>query len=250
METKRLRFQGVWNIIRFNWHFYITASAALLVLFCLGTYQDGMLRNLFYGFGILMGLPIILSLVTSFYIYDFSNLYHFDWLLKYATREKKKILFIHAGFDEMSSLIQSEFPNSLVVHADFYDPVQHTEVSIKRARKAYPPSAGTVWQDTQNMRLMDAPFDYIFVLLAAHEIRQSDQRSIFFKEQKKLLEARGKIFVLEHLRDLPNFMAFNIGFFHFFSRNSWLTTFHQAGLVLEQEVKQTPFISLFTLVKK
>jgi hypothetical protein len=60
--------------------------------------------------------------------------------------------------------------------------------------------------------------DQIFVLLSAHEIRDRQERAIFFSRLKESLKSEGSIVVLEHLRDLPNFIAYTIGFFHFFSK--------------------------------
>ncbi len=37
----------------------------------------------------------------------------------------------------------------------------------------------------------------------------------FFNELNRVLKPNGQIVVTEHLRDLNNFLAYNIGFFHF-----------------------------------
>jgi len=73
--------------------------------------------------------------------------------------------------------------------------------------------------------------------------------SFFFKEIKRILRPDGKIFVTEHLRDLPNFLAYSIGFFHFHSKKSWLRTFTDAELHVQKQIKQTPFITTFILQK-
>jgi hypothetical protein len=65
-----------------------------------------------------------------------------------------------------------------------------------------------------------------------------------------VLRDGGKIIVMEHLRDLPNFLAYTIGFFHFHSRAAWIKSFELAELKLEWEEKQTSFISLFILTNK
>jgi hypothetical protein len=38
MAQLRTPFQGVWNVIRFNWHFYFLSTALLLLLICLKSY--------------------------------------------------------------------------------------------------------------------------------------------------------------------------------------------------------------------
>ena len=80
MAGMRKPFQGVWNIIRFNWHFYALAFALLISGLILGTQINptiGFYINLLCLFAaILIGV----SLLVSFYVYDLSNLYEFDWL--------------------------------------------------------------------------------------------------------------------------------------------------------------------------
>ena len=82
---------------------------------------------------------------------------------------------------------------------------------------------------------------------AINEIRQEAERTVFFKELHRILNPQGQIIVTEHLRDLPNFLAYTIGFFHFIAKHSWFKTFENAQLTLQQELKITPFISTFIL---
>jgi hypothetical protein len=57
------------------------------------------------------------------------------------------------------------------------------------------------------------------------------------------------VIVVEHIRDAANFFAYNVGAFHFHSRATWLTAFRAAELEVKSEVKETPFITIFTLRK-
>ena len=41
MATLRKPFQGVWNIVRFNWHFYVLSLGGLLVLLWLARELHG-----------------------------------------------------------------------------------------------------------------------------------------------------------------------------------------------------------------
>jgi hypothetical protein len=154
---------------------------------------------------------------------------------------------IHAGFDETSHLLAKAYPNANLSVFDFYDPEKHTEISIERARRAYPPFPGTVKITTGNIPLVEKSVDTILLTLAAHEIRNDHERSLFLKHLGKTLKAEGRIVVTEHLRDLNNFLAFNIGFMHFLSRRTWLKNFDEAGLRVDAESKLTPFLSIFIL---
>jgi ubiquinone/menaquinone biosynthesis C-methylase UbiE len=249
MDTMRKPFQGVWNIIRFNWQFYVLAIISIVVLFLLRNHFNAVLRAACDILVVVIIGSTLISSVVSWYIYDFSDLYKLSWLDNLAIKGNGKIANINAGFDETSILIKSKFANSELLVFDFYDPAKHTEVSIKRARKAYSPFPNTQQVRTNHLPLQDNSTNTVFAILSAHEIRNDDERNLFFKELHRVLTATGQIIVTEHLRDTANLLAYNIGFFHFHSRTTWLNTFHNAGLRVTGEIKITPFITTFILDK-
>lgn len=247
MEQMRRPFQGVLNILRFNWHFYLLSLGFLFLLFLLAGFLPGYNHGYFYGLCFLILVMSVVSLLVSYYVYDLSGLYDFSWLKVLET--DRRIVNISAGFDETSHLLKNRFREGELIVLDFYDPQKHTEVSIKRARKAYPVFEGTRQVNTAELGLEDDSADKIFVILSAHEIRDESERIIFFKALKKALKQNGQVFIIEHLRDWTNFLAYNIGFFHFYSKSTWCKTFREAGLKVQCEIKQTPFISTFILLK-
>lgn len=247
METLRKPYQGVWNIIRFNWHFYVLSIGLTIGLLFLPRVQTTIPPeySIFSAFAIL--LLTIVSLLASHYIYDSSGLYSLKWLDKLALDQVDSIVNINAGFDETSVLLAKKYADARLVVLDFYDHDKHTEVSIKRARKAYPSYSNTVQITTDNIRLEDKSTDIVFAILSAHEIRDDNERSVFFKELNRILKTNGKIVVTEHLRDVPNFLAYTIGFFHFHSKNTWLRTFKDSNLKVTGEINITPFLTTFVL---
>lgn len=138
---KRKPFQGASNIIRFNWHYYILGFAFVLFLF-LSVVLFPQLKIVSTSISVLIILSISISLLTSYYIYDLSNLYSFDWLKKIEIKSDEHIVNINAGFDETSAILSQKFPQSKLRVLDFYDPAKHTEISIERARRAYPALCG------------------------------------------------------------------------------------------------------------
>jgi SAM-dependent methyltransferase len=220
MEPIRKPLQGVWNIIRFNWHFYLLTIGLVLVVGLLGRYLDNDYRILSIIVCCLIIFVTVVSLLISFYVYDLSGLYKLNWLNELSILPNSKMVNIHAGFDESSVLLHNKFPGANLAVYDFYDPLKHTEVSIKRARKAYPPFPNTRHVETTGLPLKDEYADTIFVIFSAHEIRSEAERNVFFHELKRILKPAGKIVVTEHLRDVPNFLAYNIGFFHFIAASS------------------------------
>ena len=79
MATMRKPLQGVGNIIRFNWHFYIVAFVVVGVASVLGFALSGLWRGLAQLLALSVGLSTFISLVVSAYIYDFSGFYKLDW---------------------------------------------------------------------------------------------------------------------------------------------------------------------------
>ena len=131
---------------------------------------------------------------------------------------------------------------------DFYDPLKHTEISIKRARKAYPPDENTINISTNQLAFGPDHFDYSIAILSAHEIRDPGGVSNF-KRVARITKAEGHIFVTEHLRDWPNFLAYTIGFFHFHSKASWKRTFKEANLKIIEKKVHAFYIHIYIKTK-
>ncbi len=247
MERVRKPFEGISNIVRFNWHFYLLSVALIVCLLGFNYWSDKEYQLLIFFAIAAIITTTLTSLLVSFYVYDVSDLYQFKWLDQLQIKPGSNIINIHAGFDETSSLLHQRFPGSSLAVFDFYDPLKHTEVSIQRARKAYPPFNNTKSVATSVLPVSDLYADYIFIIFSAHEIRDQQERNTFFNELKRISKFTSKIIVVEHLRNTPNFLAYNIGFFHFLSKTTWYNTFKNAGLNIDQEISITPFIKTFIL---
>jgi ubiquinone/menaquinone biosynthesis C-methylase UbiE len=194
-------------------------------------------------------LPAVVSIATSFYVYDFSDLYSFNWVDDLHIRSSGEFLNINAGFDETSELLAKKFPTATFRVLDFYSEGSQTEASIGRARKKHSQFNDATKVDSSNLPIQNNSTDNIFVIFSAHEIRRSAERIDFFRELHRIVKGNGKIVVTEHLRDLPNLLAYTIGAFHFFPRSTWIGSFRDAGLKLCAEIKITPFVTTFVLEK-
>jgi hypothetical protein len=245
----RKPFQGVWNIIRFNWPFYLLAVVGVFLLFVVRSYFGGPVTT---AIDILLFLLIgatLASLLASFYVYDHSGFYELRWLDGLPHHHGERIANINAGFDETSSLLKDRFNSAELLVCDFYDPEKHTEASINRARRAYPPFPGTQNVSTRELPFKAGSLEKVFAIMSAHEIRDVDERRAFFTEVNRVLTADGRAIVVEHLRDAANLLVYNVGAFHFYSRAAWLETFDAAKLKVANEKKMTPFITIFFLIK-
>ena len=249
MEGIRKPMQGVANIVRFNWPFFAISGGVLLVLILLTPWLPQPYQWMTVVAGVLIVLPLFVSLLASWYIYDRSPLYSLTWLDSLHLPVKDSFLNIHAGFDETSHLLRRKYPNATMQVFDFYNPALHTEPSIQRARKAYPPYPNTQIISTLDIPLADQSADVIFVIFAAHEIRDDAERVLFFQHLRRVLKEGGRIVMTAHLRDVPNFLVYNMGFLHFLPLTVWEATFAGAGLRVSNTIPITPFVTTFSLEK-
>ncbi|WP_296622324.1 class I SAM-dependent methyltransferase [Marivirga sp.] len=246
MEIKRRKFQGVLNILSFNRHFYVIGLIVLAItLSGLMFFEVPVFWNWIVAAAFLYGL--IMPLVVSAYVYDFSGYYDFKWLKKLHLTDQtpEQIVNINAGFDETSFILKNNFPEASLKVFDFYNAKQHTEPAIVRARKVSMLYPDTSQIKSEEIPLVNQSVDLIFLLSAAHEIRTHKEKVAFLKECHRICKPNGKVITVEHLRDIPNFFAFTIGFTHFFSRKAWEKAYKEAGFSSFEESKFTPFMSIF-----
>lgn len=246
MEIKRRKLQGVLNILSFNRHFYGFGFSVLALLFASRLFiewPETIFRIIILAF--VYGL--LMPLIISAFVYDFSGFYTLNWLKSIIQddNQPKLIVNINAGFDETSFILENKFPYSDIKVFDFYNAEQHIEPAIKRARKVTMLYPNTHQILSNEIPLKDNTVDIVFLLSAAHEIRVYEEKVQFLKECNRVCKPDGKVIMVEHLRDFPNFMAFSVGFTHFFSRSTWKNAFKSAGFSSFHETKFTPFMSIF-----
>jgi hypothetical protein len=233
------RYRGVIQIWRYNQRFYLLSLTAFAAVALASFWMPVLLRVLLL-LGAAMGLLwTAASLAVSHYVYDRSPLYDFGWL-----RAPHSWLTIHSGLDETSALLRKRFPGASGRVFDMYDPRVMTEPSIAKAREltVNPPAEPVDWRA---LPAGDNEFDTVFLIFAAHELRQRRAREELFLEAARVLDEGGAVVVMEHLRDVPNFLAFGPGYLHFWPRAEWVHAARAAGLRLAGEFKVTPFVSVF-----
>ena len=246
MKRPRKPLQGVLNILDFNRHFYYFGAALIIVVLVVGFYFQWQ-STILIAASIIVLTGLVLPLVVSFYVYDLSGYYQMQWLDRLFRKKNKlrQVVNIHAGFDETSAELEENLPNAQLQVFDFYDPKKHTEVAIRRARKKSRIHPSTISIHTNKIPLQSNSQDAVFLLSAAHEIRNFEEKVRFLRECRRITKENEPVILVEHLRDVPNFLAFHIGYTHFFSRKTWLKAFHAAGFRVIREKKHTPFLSIF-----
>jgi SAM-dependent methyltransferase len=245
----RKPFQGVTNIIRFNWHFYAMALLFTIILFTSTNFLPIYLYWTIISIGYIICLTTLFSLLVSYYIYDYSGLYNLQWLKEFGIDNNAIMVTFTSGFDETSATLAENFPHAHISVFDFYNPYNHPEISIKRARNAYATYPGTQQISTAHIPVEKSTVDFTVNIFSVHEIRDRQERIAFLKNQYEILKKGGSCLVVEHLRDVPNFLAYTIGFFHFLPLREWRSNFMLAGFIVKKIKKITPFVSIFILQK-
>jgi SAM-dependent methyltransferase len=215
--------------MRFSRHYYVLVGVIFIVLSVLATVLPETAGNFVNLLAWLLVVAISGSLLATMWVYDVSNLYTMPWLNHDSFAGIYSILNVHAGYDESSAILKQKFPHARLVIADFYNPEKHTERSIRIARQAYKPYPGTLPISTSQVPLADGNVDLVCGFLWMHEIRDEVERIEFLKEMYRVLHSGGRAAVTEHLRNLPNFVVYNLGFLHFLPKRKWLAAFAAAG---------------------
>jgi hypothetical protein len=236
-------------IARFNWPFYVAALAILFTasagLVLLPTLPPRLICA-----GALAGAVYFLlgSLGVSHLIYDRSDLYRWRWLDRALHGMKlRRAIFCHSGFDETSEDLRARFQEVEWLVLDHFNETQMTEASIRRARRIFPPTPGTLPAAYDQWPAAAECADIVFGLLAIHELRSENERDAWFAEARRCLCRGGRVVLVEHMRDLANFLAFGPGFLHFHSRESWRRAWESAGFHSTDEFRVTAWVRVFVL---
>jgi SAM-dependent methyltransferase len=245
----RGRFQGVGEVFRFNWPRYLVAA----VVICGSLFALQILRlpsplrmGCYFGIGLVAWWSTA-SLVASYWVYDGSSLMQWEWIKRELPTPPNRWLNIHAGLDESTPQFREFWPNAFGQTVDIFAPTEMTERSIARARANATAQSPIVKYDS--LPYGQKEFDSVFILFAAHELRQPVARRAFFNEVRRILAPAGRAVLVEHLRDAANFSIYGPGFLHFHLKKTWLADLAAANLEVHREFPFTPFVRVFILKK-
>ena len=247
---ERSQWQGMINIARFNWPFYVGAIAVLIPslagLFLLPELTLKLACSMVFAFAAYF---VFGSLGVSHFIYDRSDLYRWGWLDRALSGcNMRQAIFCHSGFDEASAELRQQLAATKWQVLDHFDANRMTEPSIRRARAMFPPTPGTLSSRYDAWPVAAESTDVVFGLLAIHELRSEAERSAWFAESRRCLRKGGRLVLVEHVRDAANFLAFGPGFLHFHSPASWRRCWESAGFRCVDDFRVTPFVRIFVLI--
>ena len=242
-------FDGMLRVVKFNWPLYAAALVAALTCLCLALMPQlpNSLRILSGLLAILVSVQTVASLVASHSIYDLSQLKGWHWLADVKGGEALSIVNVHSGYDETSGVLVKLFPQGRISVIDLYPSLRRREASIARARALYPPQSEPLCTTVDGWPIEEHSVDLILIALAAHELRQRELREQLFCQARSVLAPDGRVVLVEHLRDLPNFLAFGPGFLHFIAEGEWRRCIKVADLKILRCYKITPLVGVFIL---
>lgn len=241
----RAPYQGLQQIFHYNRPFYTRALAGAVAAIILSMWLPFAIRAVLLLTAAAAVFWMCSSLLVSHYVYDRSPLYSLRWLKECLSGPPESWVNIHSGIDETSRVISTMFPGSQGRIFDIYDPREMTEPAIDQARRITNAPAATA--DWRALPSPDEAFDAAFLIFSAHELRRHEARVQLLREVDRVLRIGGELVIVEHLRDLPNFLAFGPGFLHFFSRRTWQQAANAVGLGIRRHRTLTPFVHVFVL---
>jgi hypothetical protein len=242
-------FDGVSNIVRFNWPmFAIAATLTVVAVAGVAFATTTALRTLLALSAVSLGGGMVVSLAVSHLIYDRSDLYRFAWLTRAVDGlDVRAATFCQTGFDECSVLLRQRTPATAWTVLDHYDPARMREPSIQRARRSCPPPPGTVSAPFNAWPTASRSTNVVIAMLAIHELRSEQERTQWFTEARRTTPHDGRIIMVEHVRDLANALAFGPGALHFHSIATWRRSWESAQLRARDEYRVTPWVRIFVL---
>lgn len=240
------RPSGAARIFLYNWPSYALTWGAAVLVVVLARGSALVSPALVLSIGAVAWS--LVSLAVSTYVYDRSRLVEGEWLAPLLPRSVRTWATIHAGLDEEID-VDLVMPGTCLARLDIFDKRIMTAPSIARARVLTPSAAPAIACPPSQLKLETHSCDAVIVAFAAHEIRDANERGRFFEEIHRALRPGGRAVVVEHLRDIPNFLAFGPGYFHFLARREWLRLGHHAHLVVAHETRITPWVMALSLEK-
>src|SRR2546421_4392290 len=219
-RAPRGQFDGVLQIVRYNWTLYIVAVlvSTLVVLLVEVVHPPAALAGLLILGALAAVFWLALSLAVSHYVYDRSDLYRWEWIRDRVAPNPRHVVNIHAGLDETSLALQEMYPAAEVTILDIYDRAEMPEPSIARARRETRSALASVNADFRRLPLETASADLVTVIFVAHELRRAASKETFFREAWRGLPPGGGLLVGGHLRGGWNLAALGPGGLHFFPR--------------------------------
>lgn len=233
------------DVLWFNYPTYVLSIAVIVGAAFVLTFVElpGVVRLGLAGGAILAGWWLIASTLAAAWVFELSGVTRWKWLPAVLSAPATW-LNITTGFDDTTEQLRALLAPASGIALDLFDSEASHDGSIRRARASRPPVGRSI-PPGRHLPLDSASFDAVFLLMAAHEIRDTAARRVLFAEAERVLKSGGRLVLVEHLLTPINAVVFGPGVLHFYDRGTWLEAATSSGLRLVRQLSLTPFATAF-----
>lgn len=239
---------GALRIFLYNWPLYAATWASAALAVALAAVLGGPLGGVVLASALGAVAWSAASLAVSFHVYDRSPLARGTWLAEFLPPGAPAWISVDTGLDAEVDL-DGALAGPCLARLDVYDGRIVGRGSVRRARSTTPRKHAARPCSALALPIGDAACELACVVFTAHEVQLPADRVRFFEELRRVLVPGGRVLVVEHLRDVPNFLAFGPGFLHFHPRREWLRVAEAANLAVVKTRSITPWVSALLLEK-
>jgi SAM-dependent methyltransferase len=236
-----MTFSGGLRVARYSWPLYAAAAVGLVIGAAVAS--SARLPPL-VRWAAVAGMAVALwfscaSFLAFHWIFDRSELTRWDWLRSLGPPPARWV-HVNAGLDETQAPLARLFPGAEGRDVDIFDPASMTAPTLARAREKR-------GRDALGARPGALPIetgwaDGVYVVLAAHEVRDAREREKLFGELRRIVRPDGRLVLIEHPRNLAGALAFGPGVVHFLPMAEWSRLAALTGFRLESERAMSPFV--------
>ena len=183
------------------------------------------------------------ALVAVVWVFSVTAERRWGWVVGVAD-SPQAWLNVTTGFDDSTPTLTERLAGTRGSTIDVVETAAPLDGPQRLGRDRFPPTGRAATPATLESALRDVALDCAFLLMAAHEFDDAERLTLFTSIADRL-RPDGRLVVVEHLRDLPNTLAFGLGARHFQARETWLGLAHDAGLTTLQERSLSPFVRGF-----
>jgi ubiquinone/menaquinone biosynthesis C-methylase UbiE len=250
------QYSGVVSTVLYNWPIFVGALLFGLVALATTPFFSTPWNWILLLAGLVTFVLVINILVVSFIVYDWGAKREYERLIELGDISKANVVIdVTCGKLRGTRGMLTQLRQGHYFVVDIYDPQKMKDAALRRVRELEPPlEAGRrIYRRTANPDSLPIPknwADVVYCSFSLHELQNPQDRQAIFSEFARILKPGGKLLIAEHGRDWPNFLAFGLGVFSFYTPASWVKHIIKAGLTIQHHERWRGFVHLWVAENK